>query len=170
MFKRECLVQSKFFSSGLCWFWVAVLVFLFDRMTKQCALSYLDAYQPYAVLRGFNLTLSFNKGAAFSFLHSASGWQMWFFGAVAVAVTVAILVWLFRLSARDRWMSIALSLVAGGALGNLWDRIQYGHVIDFIEVYAGQFYWPVFNIADSAVCIGAVMLFLHSFMKQSQKK
>lgn len=160
---------KRFFASGARWLWVAIIVFSFDRFTKYWAEQYLSTYTATAVTPGFNLTLSYNKGAAFSFLDHAPGWQIWFFGIVALVVSIAIIVWLTRLSSRDRWMSIALSLVVGGALGNLWDRIHYGHVIDFIQLYVSHFYWPVFNIADSAVCVGATMMFIHTLWVPKQK-
>ena len=156
---------KKIFHSGARWLWIAIVVIGLDRLTKQMAEEYLNAYSALNVMPGFNLTLSYNKGAAFSFLDQAAGWQMWFLGGVAVAVVIAIIIWLLRLSSRDRWVSIALSLVVGGALGNLWDRISYGHVIDFIQWYVADYYWPVFNVADSAVCVGAAMLFISTFFK-----
>lgn len=157
---------NKLLHSGARWLWIAIVIFGLDRWTKQMAEASLNAYSAVNVMPGFNLTLSYNKGAAFSFLDQAAGWQMWFLGGVALIVVVAIIIWLFRLPARDRWVSMALSLVVGGALGNLWDRINYGHVIDFIQWYVADYYWPVFNVADSAVCVGAVMLFVSTFFKK----
>ena len=157
---------TKFWHSGARWLWIAVVVFALDRVSKHLAEINLNAYSPLEVMPGFNLTLSYNKGAAFSFLDQAAGWQMWFLGGVAAIVVIAIIIWLLRLPFRDRWVSVALSLVVGGALGNLWDRINYGHVIDFIQWYVADYYWPVFNIADSAVCIGAAMLFISTFFKR----
>lgn len=162
-----CNMANKFLSSGAYWLWIAIVVFGLDRFTKHMAEEYLSAYTALAITPGFNLTLSYNKGAAFSFLDQAPGWQMWFFGIIAFVVSVGIIIWLSRLSSRDRWISIALSLVVGGALGNLWDRISYGHVIDFIQLYVSHFYWPVFNVADSAVCIGAAMMFVSTFFKRA---
>jgi signal peptidase II len=146
-------------TGGLRWLWVAVVVLILDRITKYLAQKYLLAYYALPVIPGFNLTLSFNKGAAFSFLNSASGWQTWFFGVIAFLVSIGILVWLTRLKAGERWVAIALSFIVGGALGNLWDRVSYGQVIDFIQLYVSHYYWPTFNIADSAICIGAAILF-----------
>lgn len=160
-------MTKKLFLSGTRWLWIAVIVFGLDRLTKHLAEEYLDAYSALAITPGFNLILSYNKGAAFSFLDQAPGWQMWFFGGIALVVSIAIIVWLSKLSYRDRWISIALSLIVGGALGNLWDRLNYGHVIDFIQWYVSDFYWPVFNVADSAVCIGALMMFVSTFFKRT---
>ena len=156
--------MPKWIRSGLCWSWITIVVLTLDRLTKNLAQEYLSAYMPLAVAPGFNLTLSYNKGAAFSFLEQMPG-QTWIFGTIAVMVSFAIIVWLSRLSWREYNVCIALTLIIGGALGNLWDRVVYGHVIDFIQLYVSHFYWPVFNIADSAVCVGAGMLFIYLFKK-----
>lgn len=150
--------------SGLCWLWIAAVVLLLDRITKFYAKKYLAFQLPIAVFPGFNLTLAYNKGAAFSLLNSASGWQTWMFGGLAVVVTIGIFVWLSRLSSEQRWLAIALTFVMGGALGNVIDRMAYGHVIDFLDVYAYGWHWPTFNVADSAICVGAVMLFLDAMV------
>lgn len=156
--------MPKWTQSGIRWLWITAIVLILDRFSKTFAEQYLSAYTPLAITPGFNLTLSYNKGAAFSFLDQVPG-QTWIFGTIAVIVSIAIVVWILRLSWRNYCICIALSLIVGGALGNLWDRIAYGHVIDFIQLYVSHFYWPVFNVADSAVCIGAVLLFLCSFKK-----
>jgi signal peptidase II len=160
------ITTRQFCSSGIRWLWIAIIIFGLDRFTKHLAERYLNAYTELPIIPGFNLTLSYNKGAAFSFLDQAPGWQTWFFGGIAIVVTIGIIVWLSRLTTRDRWVSIALSLVVGGALGNLWDRINYGQVTDFIQLYVSHYYWPVFNVADSAVCVGAFMLFVSTFFKR----
>ena len=156
--------MPKWTQSGLCWGWITAVVLILDRLSKNLAEEHLNAYMPLAISPGFNLTLSYNKGAAFSFLDQMPG-QTWIFGGIAIVVSVAIIVWLSRLSWRQYGVSIALSLIIGGALGNLWDRVVHGHVIDFIQLYVSHFYWPVFNVADSAVCVGAAILFVHSFKK-----
>ena len=160
----------KIKSSGLRWLWVTVITVLLDRLTKYLAQKYLLAFYALPIVPGFNLTLSFNKGAAFSFLNSASGWQVWFFGGIATVVSAGIIIWLSRLSSRDRLVGIALSLIIGGALGNLWDRISYGHVIDFIQLYIADYYWPTFNIADSAICLGAAFLFGNALFQKNSKR
>lgn len=154
--------------SGLCWLWITVFVLIVDRITKYFALQDLPPYASVPVTKFFNLTLAYNKGAAFSFLNSASGWQIWFFAAIAIAVSIGLLIWLSRLSSKQRWLSVALTLILGGALGNLCDRFLYGHVIDFLEFYVGDFYWPAFNIADSAICVGAALLFLDAMRKRKK--
>lgn len=156
-------------TSGLCWLWITIIVLLLDRVTKYAAQKYLMAFDALPIIPGFNLTLSFNTGSAFGFLNSASGWQVWFFGVIAFVVSVGILIWLSRLSSRERWLSIALCFIVGGALGNLWDRISYGHVIDFIQLYISHYYWPTFNVADSAICIGAAILFGQAVLKPKKR-
>jgi signal peptidase II len=141
---------------------VSALVVVFDQSTKWLATAELRLHEPVPVLSFCDLTLTHNTGAAFSFLNQASGWQRWLFVAIAVAVCLAILAWLQRLPARARWSAFALALVLGGALGNLWDRITLGYVVDFIDLYYGTWHWPAFNIADSAITIGALMLIFSS--------
>ncbi len=158
--------QRKLASTGLFWLWVSILIIPLDRITKYYALHLLDPYSPLPLFPGFNFTLAYNKGAAFSFLGSASGWQGWLLGSVALGVCLVLLIWLFRLPRSQRWLSIAITLIIGGALGNLTDRFLYGHVIDFIDVYYQQWHWPVFNIADSAICIGAGMLLIEALFKR----
>lgn len=151
-------MKKLFSSSGLNTLWISALVFLADFSTKFLALHNLTEYDSVPVFPGFNFTLVYNKGAAFSFLNDASGWQSWFFGVLAVLVIGVILVWLKKTPREKRWTNIALSLVLGGALGNLFDRMYYGHVIDFLDFYISYLHWPAFNLADSAICAGAVML------------
>lgn len=164
MEKGKCAIMPKWTQSGLCWGWITLVVLILDRLSKNLAQEYLSAYMPLAISPGFNLTLSYNKGAAFSFLDQMPG-QTWIFGGIAIIVSIAIIVWMSRLSWRQYGVSIALALIIGGALGNLWDRLVHGHVIDFIQLYVSHFYWPVFNVADSAVCVGAGILFVYSFKK-----
>lgn len=146
--------------SGLWFLWVSLLVFVTDWGTKELANSYLDPYVPVAVFPFFNLTLAYNTGAAFSFLDNSALWPNALFGLVALGVSIAILVWLARLPRGERQMSIGLALILGGALGNLWDRIRYEHVIDFVDLYVRSWHWPVFNVADMAVSLGAFLIIL----------
>jgi signal peptidase II len=110
-----------------------------------------------------NLTYVHNEGAAFSFLSSAGGWQRWFFVVIALIATTVLVIWLKRLKPTEKWMAVTISLVLGGAIGNLYDRISYGYVIDFIDVYYQSHHWPVFNVADSAISIGVVMMLMDAF-------
>jgi signal peptidase II len=123
--------------------------------------QHLLPFTPLKIFPFFNLTLAYNKGAAFSFLHSASGWQHIFLGSLALIISIVILVWLYKLSARERWIGIALCLILGGALGNAWDRVLYGYVIDFFDFHLGDWHFAIFNVADSAIFIGAVMMLWH---------
>ncbi len=145
------------------WLWLSVVIITFDQISKQLASASLNLHDPVNILPFFNFTLMHNQGAAFSFLSQAGGWQRWFFTIIALVVTVVIVNWIRRLSPTETWMAIALSLIAGGALGNVWDRIQLGYVVDFIDVYYDTWHWPAFNIADSAITIGALMLIVEAF-------
>ncbi len=149
----------------LAWLWLAVLVFVFDQGTKQVVLQVLEYAQRVTVIDGyFDWVHVYNRGAAFSFLAGESGWQRWFFAAIALGVSAVLVVWLKRLKADETWLAIALAMVLGGALGNLYDRVVLGHVVDFILVHwQNQYYFPAFNLADSAITVGAVMLALDMF-------
>jgi signal peptidase II len=159
-------MQQKLSQTGLRWLWITLIILAVDRITKISIQHQFQLYDSIRVTSFFNLTLAYNKGAAFSFLNSAPGWQMWMFGAIATLVSASLVIWMLRLKKTERWVSIALAFIVGGAIGNLWDRICYGHVIDFIQWHIGNFYWPVFNIADSAICVGAVMLVLDAIFRK----
>ncbi len=146
------------------WVILIVLILAADQATKLWVLAALQPYEVIPVLPAFNLTLVFNEGAAFSFLADAGGWQRWFFVALAVAVSAVLLVWLWRLKPEDRLTAAGLSLVAGGAVGNLIDRVAYGHVVDFVDVYWRAWHWPAFNVADSAITVGVGLLLLEAFL------
>ena len=150
------------------WLWLSLLVFLLDQASKLFFENSLSLYQQIVVIPDyFSWTLAYNKGAAFSFLASESGWQRWFFAAIAVVVSVVLVVWLKRLKAHETWLALALALVLGGAIGNLFDRVVYGHVIDFILVHwQNRWYFPAFNLADSAITLGAILLALDMFKPQ----
>ncbi|MGH8282551.1 MAG: signal peptidase II [Gammaproteobacteria bacterium] len=141
------------------WLWLSAIVILLDQLSKYLISSHLAAYDFIRVLPILNIVLIHNAGAAWSFLAGASGWQRWFFIVLALAVSVAIFVWLRYLPRHQfRWRAAALSLVLGGALGNVIGRIWHGYVIDFIQFHYHSWYYPSFNLADSAITIGAVML------------
>lgn len=147
------------YSYNLRWLILALFIFVLDQSSKWIACQYLALYHSVNVLPFFSLYLTHNTGAAFSFLSDANGWQRWFFSVFAGLVGVFIIMWLYRLPRHHSLMAIALALILGGALGNVWDRLFLGYVIDFLLLHWHQFQWPVFNIADSAICIGAVLLF-----------
>ncbi len=150
------------------WFWLAlaVLIVALDQATKTLASQLLDYGQPVAVLPVLNWTLLHNTGAAFSFLSNAGGWQRWFFTLVSLAVSLVLVVWIFRLGRGEYLQKIALTLILGGAVGNLWDRVMLGYVVDFIQLhYQHNWYFPAFNIADSAITLGAMAIIYHSFFE-----
>lgn len=149
---------------ALPWLALSVVVILLDQLTKAYFQSNLSLYQQVAIIPDlFSWTLAYNTGAAFSFLADHSGWQRWFFAGIAGIVSVVLVVWLKRLR-NDTWTAIALALILGGALGNLYDRMVLGHVIDFILVHWRQeWFFPAFNVADSAITVGAIMLALDMF-------
>ncbi len=142
------------------WLGLALVVVVLDQATKLAAAAWLEYGVPLAVLPGFNLTLLHNTGAAFSLFHDQSGWQRWFFAGIALIVGIVVVLWLNRLDRRERWAPFALALILGGAAGNLIDRLYLGYVIDFIQIYYDRWAWPAFNVADSAISVGAVMLIL----------
>ncbi|MCY4209719.1 MAG: signal peptidase II [Gammaproteobacteria bacterium] len=152
-------------TTALRWLWLTLLVIILDQVSKSMAVQWLTLHQALPVLPGFNLTLVHNTGAAFSFLSEAGGWQRYFFIALTLVISLVLLVWLTRLPAGKSMLACALALVLGGAAGNLWDRLHYGYVVDFLEVYYNQWSWPVFNIADSAITLGAALLILDAFRK-----
>ncbi len=151
------------------WFWLSAFVVVFDQVTKYWVTDSLYLFQSIPIMPSLNLVLVHNTGAAFSFLSDAGGWQRWFFAVLAIVVSIVIIVWITRLKQHELRLAIALSLVLGGAIGNVWDRIAHGYVIDFIDVYYGGWHWPAFNVADSAICIGAVLLIIDAlFNKEAQ--
>lgn len=156
----------------LAWLWLAVVVVVLDQATKVYFDSALADGREISVIPGLlSWLLAYNTGAAFSFLSDSAGWQRWLFAAIAVVVSGALVVWLKRLGRSDTWLAIALALVLGGALGNLYDRMAHGHVIDFIFVH-WQDVWrfPVFNLADCAITVGAVMLALDMFKSKKPQE
>jgi signal peptidase II len=144
------------------WIWLSLLVIVLDQATKYLAETLLVMHQPIPVMPSFNLMLTYNTGAAFSFLADAGGWQRWFFLGLGTLVSIGLVIWLTRLKPQEKWLMIALALILGGAIGNLIDRAWLGQVIDFIQLYYDRWYWPAFNIADSAITIGAVLLVVES--------
>ncbi|MDP3846277.1 MAG: signal peptidase II [Pseudomonas sp.] len=166
MHKSNGLNQKRF--GRLAWLWLSVVVLLLDQLSKVYFEGALSLYQQIVVIPDyFSWTLAYNTGAAFSFLADAAGWQRWFFAAIALVVSVVLVVWLKRLKAHETWLAVALALVLGGAIGNLFDRVAYGHVIDFILVHwQNRWYFPAFNLADSAITLGAILLALDMFKPQ----
>jgi len=153
------------------WLLLSVLVVVLDLWTKDLATQTLTLYRPVELTSWLNMTLAHNYGAAFSFLSEAGGWQRWFFTVLSSLVTVVLIVWLLRLSAREKLTAAALGLIIGGAVGNLADRINHGYVVDFIDVYYRDWHWPAFNLADSAITCGVVLLLIDGlFLSVSTKQ
>ncbi|MCG6861001.1 MAG: signal peptidase II [Chromatiaceae bacterium] len=144
------------------WLWLSTLVVALDQATKWLAEAMLDPYRPLSLAPLLNFTLMYNDGAAFSFLSNAGGWQRWLFAGFALVMSVVLVVWLLRLGPGERLMAAALALVLGGAVGNLMDRIHTGRVVDFIDAHVGDWHWPAFNVADSAITLGVVLLLVSS--------
>lgn len=157
-------------NSGLRWYWVVVLVFLADQLSKQWVLANFNLFESVQLLPFFNFTYVRNYGAAFSFLSEAGGWQRWLFTIVAVGFSTLLTVWLRKQSASLWKLNLAYTLVIGGALGNLLDRLMHGFVVDFIDFYWGNSHYPAFNIADSAIFIGAVLIIWDSFFNSGSEQ
>lgn len=157
-------------SSALRWLWLTVLIVVLDQITKIWAETVLSAQGPIEVLSWFNFALAYNRGAAFSFLAGAGGWQRYFFLGIGLVAVVIIVAWLRRLRADERMTALGLVSILGGAIGNLIDRALYGHVIDFIDWHYAGWHWPAFNIADSSILIGAVLVVLSGLRSHKQEQ
>ena len=142
---------------------------ILDQVTKFAISANFQYGESKYIFSWFNLVLAYNKGAAFSFLADAGGWQRWFFIILTLAIS-SVLIWMLRNNRGNRLLSIALALVIGGAFGNLYDRVAYGHVVDFIQWHVAGYYWPAFNVADSSICIGAGLLIFDSFRKPAAEQ
>jgi signal peptidase II len=145
------------------WLWLSLLALVLDQGSKLAIAGSMKLYESIQIMPFFKLTYVHNTGAAFSFLSEAGGWQRWFFAGLALMISVVIAVWLTRLKKHETLLAVALALVLGGAVGNLIDRLAYGYVIDFLDVYYESWHWPAFNIADSAITLGVVLMLAESF-------
>ena len=151
---------------ALRWLVVAAIVVAFDQWTKLLIIEHFSEFESIVLLPVLEFMRLHNEGAAFSFLAGASGWQRWLFVVLGIGVSIGIIVWLYKLPARGQsLLAAALSLVMGGAIGNVIDRIRFGYVVDFIRVHYEQWYFPAFNVADSAITIGAGLLILDSLLQ-----
>ncbi len=156
--------------SGLRWLWLAVLAFVLDQASKLAVVKLLPfGYPGVEITPFFNLVHVYNKGAAFSFLADQGGWQRWFFAVLAFAICGLLIHWLRKQSVTQRWSGIAYSLIIGGALGNVFDRLVLGHVVDFLDFYWQRVHWPAFNLADSFIFIGAAMIVLDGFRGEKKQ-
>lgn len=154
------------------WLLLSLLILVGDRITKDIFEGGLSMYQRIEVIPGYlDWTLAYNTGAAFSFLADAAGWQRWFFAGIAVLVSAVLVIWLKRLKPSETLLAVALAMVLGGALGNLYDRVVLGHVVDFVLVHwQSRWYFPAFNLADSFITIGAILLALDMFKSDKSAK
>ncbi len=150
------------------WFVLAFLIILFDQWTKNLVVASLELNQREAITSFFNLTHRYNYGIAFSIFDNIDGGQRWPLSALAFVVSIALIVWIFRIGKKTTFEVCGLALILGGAIGNLYDRVVLGYVVDFIEVYYQTYYWPAFNIADSAICIGAGLILIDAFQSKSK--
>ncbi|KFL35515.1 hypothetical protein N788_08540 [Arenimonas donghaensis DSM 18148 = HO3-R19] len=150
--------------NALAWLGLSAVLVALDQWTKWLAVSRLEYGNPVPFIEGFwNWTLVHNYGAAFSFLSSAGGWQRWFFTVLAIGISAGLAVWLARTPRADWRTAMPFALIIAGAVGNVIDRLRFGYVVDFVDWYAGTWHWPAFNIADSAIVVGAVLMVLFSF-------
>ena len=152
------------------WILITVVVFVLDQWTKLLVLDNMQLGERIEVLSFFNLVHVHNYGAAFSFLSDQPGWQRWFLSGVTILVSVGIFIWLTRLKQSQLLLATALVFILGGALGNLYDRLAYGYVVDFIDWYYGTYHWPAFNLADAAISLGAVLLIVDTFKNPEPPK
>ena len=150
---------------ALGWLWCSFAVIALDQATKIAAVKWLDPASSVELAPMLGLVLAYNTGAAFSILSTAGGWQRWLFIGLAVAICAFIVHWLRDLPRGARLTPLALSLVLGGAAGNVIDRVRIGAVVDFIDFHVGGWHWPAFNVADSAICTGAVLLVVGAFRR-----
>ncbi|MFT5162733.1 MAG: signal peptidase II [Alteromonadaceae bacterium] len=149
--------------TGLWWLWLTAIIYVLDQFTKVWIINSVDLFEKIPLLPVFNITHVHNYGAAFSFLSDAGGWQRWFFTGITIVVSVVLLWFLYKTPRTNKLLGLAYSLVLGGAMGNLYDRMSYGYVEDFIHVYYQNWHFPAFNVADSAITIGAFLLIFDAF-------
>ncbi|WP_371195812.1 signal peptidase II [Glaciecola sp. SC05] len=156
--------------TGLRFTWISIIAIVLDQSTKQAVMNSMDLYQSIQILPFFNMTYVHNYGAAFSILYDAGGWQRYFLSALAIIVSGVIVWWLRQSTKEQVLLPVAFSFILGGALGNVLDRILHGYVIDFLDFYYGSYHWPAFNVADSAIFIGAGLLIIDMFINKETKE
>lgn len=155
---------------NLNWLWLSLAVIIVDLATKAWFSAHMVEGESRDLLPFFSWTLAHNYGAAFSFLHDAGGWQRWLFGGIAVAVSSGIVWWLTKLKGGEAFLAAGLALVLGGALGNLYDRITLGYVVDFVHVHYGSWHFPAFNVADCGITVGAFILIIDSLFLEKGRQ
>src|SRR3990167_278351 len=164
---KQHKIRVKKGRNSLPWCLLSLLVFLIDRVSKYYVSHFFLFGEPHTLIPYLNIMLVFNKGTAFSLLNQGKAWEFWFLTLIALVVSAMVLVWLFCLPRQAYWRACALSLILGGALGNIWDRISLGYVIDFIDVHFKSYHFATFNIADAAITIGAMLLVLEAFSQKN---
>ncbi|WP_111977827.1 signal peptidase II [Algibacillus agarilyticus] len=162
--------MQVFKNTGLRWIWLTLVILVLDQATKLAVLDSLVLYERINYAPFFNLVYVQNFGAAFSFLADAGGWQRWFFTGIAAAAAILLAYWLYKTPAEQKIIPIGFSLILGGALGNLYDRVAYGYVVDFLDFYINNYHWPAFNVADMAIVIGAGFVLLDSFTSDKKSE
>ena len=148
---------------------IVIVIVVLDQITKIWADRALEMYEQVHIFSWFNITKAYNYGAAFSFLDTPGGWQRWFFTGISLVVSIVLCVWLYRMTIREKWLSLSIAFILGGAVGNLIDRMYYGYVVDFIQVHWNESYFPSFNIADAAISCGTVLLLFLTFFEKDEK-
>ncbi len=162
--------MSSLHLKNLTWLLLSIIIIVIDQVTKLYFNQKLQLGQSIELLPVLNWTLAYNYGAAFSFLHDAGGWQRWFFAGIALVVSTGLLIWLLRLKQNERFLALAISLLLGGAIGNVYDRVSYGYVIDFIHVFYQTWHFPIFNVADCAITVAAIMLIIDSLFLEKKRQ
>lgn len=162
-------MKTLFTQTSLKWLWLTVIFLVIDQLSKYWVVDRLELYQSIEIFSFFNFTYVQNPGAAFSFLADQAGWQRWFFTAIASIASIVFIYWLAKTPKEQTYLGVAFALMLSGALGNLIDRVLFGYVIDFIDIYLGSYRWPAFNIADSVIFIGAALMIIDSFKNQPEK-
>jgi signal peptidase II len=163
-------MDEKTSRTALVWIWISILVVLLDQYSKYWITSHLQLHEGWDLVPSLRLFLGHNTGAAFSMLEGQPILAMYLFSSFAALVVLGLLFWLFCLSASSRWVSVSITLILGGAIGNLIDRVRFGYVVDFIDIYVNQWHWPIFNIADAAICIGAAMLAIDAIWLSAKRE
>lgn len=161
--------KSNYFSrhNGLLWLWLSIFIVIIDQLSKAAVMEHLMPGESIEWLPFFNINLAYNSGAAFSFLGGQSGWQMPFISIIVIVVVVILLVWLSKLQRREYLLCISLSLIIGGAIGNLIDRLRLSFVVDFLDFHVNTWHFATFNVADAAITVGAILLIIKFFYKNS---
>lgn len=168
---RDKSGPASAWQSGWRWLPLAGFIIALDQVTKAWIVKHFDYAESVELLPVLNITLRYNTGAAFSFLADASGWQRWFFAVLAIAVVGGIVVWLRRMDGRSHArLALSLSLILAGAIGNVIDRLRLGHVVDFIHAHWNDAHFPAFNVADSAITIGAILMLLDAYLESRREK